>query len=347
MLTGKERERLPQAVEPPQNEPPKPKATPKQLDRIGWTTPSEHLMQSLSLHDRIGRILWRLLPKRALSRIMGSIWSIPLPRIVRVPVLSVFAKAFHVDSSEAEQPLREYRSIHDFFVRRLKPGTRPVQTEANVVCCPADGRVVEAGYATAGKMMNVKGRGFSLTDLLADSETARALVGGPYLIVYLSPRDYHRVHAPATGSIIAWHHVPGCLFSVNEANLRREAGLFARNERLVTIIDGDEVGLCACVMVAAFGVGNITVGYDAEVETHRSHFSDGSVRRKHFASPLRVHKGDELGIFHLGSTVIVVFAPGQVELSPMRSGEPVRIGQAIGQALRGHPDHAVAAFPCT
>ena len=127
--------------------------------------------------------------------------------------------------------------------------------------------------------------------------------------------------------------MPGRLFSVNDANLRRESGLFAKNERLVTLIDGDATGLCACVMVAAFGVGNITVSCDAGVETHRRRASDGAVRSKRFESPPRAERGDELGIFHLGSTVITVFAPGRGDRLPQCAVTPVRVGQTIGHVL--------------
>ena len=290
-------------------------------------------MQDLSLDDRVRRLLWRLVPKHRLSRVMGRVTRIPLARFLRKPVLGSFARSYGIDLSEMDKPLHEYRSLHDFFVRRLRPGARPCDPDPRVIGAPADGRIVEVGCATAGKVMNAKGDGFSLADLLADPEAACALEQGPYQIIYLSPGDYHRVHVPVSGSIIGWHHVPGRLLSVNDANLRRESGLFAKNERLVTLIDGDATGLCACVMVAAFGVGNITVSYDAEVETHRKHASNRSVRTRRFESPPRVQKGDELGIFHLGSTVITVFAPGRVELFPACAGTPVRVGQVIGRVL--------------
>lgn len=182
--------------------------------------------------------------------------------------------------------------------------------------------------------MSAKGHDFSLAELLADREAARLLEGGPYHITYLSPADYHRAHAPVGGRIVGWHHVPGSLFSVNQANLRREPGLFARNERLVVLIDGDDSGPCACVLVAAFGVGNITLACDPEVETHGRGFSDRSIRTKRFESPLRVERGDELGIFHMGSTVISVFSREDVELYPACSGQVVRVGQTIGSRAR-------------
>jgi phosphatidylserine decarboxylase len=302
-------------------------------------------MQSLSFNDRLRRLLWRLVPKAGLSRIMGHLTRIPLWGPARLPLLGLFARSCGIDLSEAEKPLREYSSIHDLFVRRLDSGARPTPSDPLAVCAPADGRVVETGHADQGQVMSAKGDGFSLADLLADREAARALEGGPYHITYLSPGDYHRVHVPVGGHIVGWQHVPGRLFSVNQANLRREAGLFARNERLVILIDGDRSGLCACVMVAAFGVGNITLACDPEVETHRRRFSKGAVRAKRFVSPPRVERGDELGIFHMGSTVISVFTPGRIELYPVCSGQLVRVGQAIGRGRVGQPDLAASVTP--
>jgi phosphatidylserine decarboxylase len=291
-------------------------------------------MHSFSFGDRIRRLLWRLVPKRWLSGALGCLFRIPLPRVVRLPLLGLFARCQGIDASEAEHSLREYRSVHDLFVRRLCPGARPCCADPLAVCAPADGRVVETGLAEQGRVMSAKGEDFSLAELLADHEAARLLEGGPYHITYLSPGDYHRVHAPIAGRIVGWHHVPGRLFSVNQANLRREPGLFAKNERLVVLIDGDTSGPCACVLVAAFGVGNITLTCDPEVETHRRGFSVRSVRTKRFQSPPRVGRGDELGVFHMGSTVISVFSPAKIELHPVGSGQVVRVGQAIGTPAR-------------
>lgn len=272
-----------------------------------------------------------MVPQQHLSRLLGRFWRIPLPPLLRKPALSVFARAFDVNVSEAERPLGAYRSVHDFFTRRLKADARAVCRDVHSVCSPVDGRIVEVGHVGKGKVLNVKGTQLSLVDLLVDRRLAVALEGGPYLVVYLSPSDYHRVHSPVSGSVVAWHHIPGKLFSVNAASLRREPGLFTQNERLVTVIEGDEAGPCACVMVAAFGVGNITLSCDAEVETHRRGFVPDTIRSQRFLSPPSVERGAELGIFHLGSTVIAVFAPQRVVLSPLDPGTRVRVGQVIGQ----------------
>ena len=199
---------------------------------------------------------------------------------------------------------------------------------------PSDGTICDAGIATQGKLLEAKGSLFTLRDLLADDELAAALTGGPYLVIYLSPRDYHRVHFPVGGCVLGWSHIPGTLFPVGERSVKREPGLFARNERFVTVIDGP-AGRCAVVMVAAVGVGHITASYDPEVATHGRGFATRSVRRKIFASPPAVERGHELGIFNLGSTTVTIFEPGRVRLPELIPNTPIKMGAAVGRILRG------------
>jgi len=151
-------------------------------------------------------------------------------------------------------------------------------------------------------------------------------------VTYLSPRDYHRVHAPVSGRIVAWTHIPGRLFPVGSRSVARETGLFARNERFVTVIEG-AVGLSVVVMVAALGVGHITASYDSEVATHAPGFATGGVRRKSFADPPRIGRGDELGVFNLGSTTIAVFEPGHVVLEKLAVGSKLRMGSVVGRLV--------------
>jgi phosphatidylserine decarboxylase len=201
------------------------------------------------------------------------------------------------------------------------------------VVSPADGVVVECGVVTEGKMIQAKGHLFTLAELLADDDAAARLEGGPYLITYLSPKDYHRVHAPVGGRVIGWDHVPGTLFSVNAHSVRREPGLFVRNERLVTLIEMESGALAAVVMVAAVGVGHITVAYDDDIGTHRRAFVKAAVRKRRYDVPKPVARGDELGVFHLGSTTIVVFEPGRVALDALPAGEVTKMGVGIGRLL--------------
>jgi phosphatidylserine decarboxylase len=250
-------------------------------------------------------------------------------------MLSRFARIYGIDVSEAEKPLADYAGFDEFFTRKLRPEARPVDGGADGVVSPADGTVVECGRVTAGRLLQAKGSLFDLAGLLGDEAPAARLEGGAYLITYLSPKDYHRVHAPVGGRVVGWRHIPGTLFSVNAENIRREPGLFVRNERFVTLIEMDGGGLCAVVMVAAVGVGHVTVSYDSEVATHEPRFLRAAVRHRRYEVPKPIARGEELGIFHLGSTTIVVLDPGRVELEAMEAGSSTKMGARIGRVLRG------------
>src|SRR5262249_32178664 len=155
-----------------------------------------------------------------------------------------------------------------------------------------------------------KGRDYTVAGLLADSAEARSFEGGAYATIYLSPRDYHRIHCPVEGRVTGYRHIPGAFFPVNPMSVRNVAGLFSITERLATYVDGD-VGRVAVVAVAAPGVGWITVAYDREVRTHRSGSAGRHGWAQRYASPRPLPRGAELGMFPLGSTVIVLFEPGR------------------------------------
>jgi phosphatidylserine decarboxylase len=255
-----------------------------------------------------------------------------LPRPFRSLLLKSFARKYEIDLAEAEWPVDQYASLYEFFTRKLRPGARSVASQLDAVVAPSDGVVCDASVVSAGKLLEAKGSAFTLSELLADGELAARLEGGSYLVTYLSPRDYHRVHAPVSGRITGWTHIPGHLFPVGSRSVAREIGLFARNERFVTVIDG-AAGLSVVVMVAAVGVGHITASYDPEVATHAPGFATGGVRRKRFADPPGIARGGELGVFNLGSTTIAVFEPGHVVLEKMAVGSTVRMGSVVGRLI--------------
>jgi phosphatidylserine decarboxylase len=289
-------------------------------------------MSNLSFGERIAQSAWRMAPKRMLSGMIGWGSRRKLPRPIQVSLLRSYARAYGLDCTEAEHPIEHYPSLHAFFTRRLAPGARTIPTDENAIVAPSDGAVCEAGLATAGKLLEAKGSAFSLQALLADDALAARLVDGPYLVIYLSPRDYHRVHFPASGKVVAWSHIPGKLFPVGSRSVKRECGLFAKNERFVTVVDSP-LGRYAVVMVAAVGVGHVTASYDPEVATHGGGFANGSVRRKTFAPPLAIERGQELGIFNLGSTTITIFEPGRVELSELVADAHIRMGTPVGRII--------------
>jgi phosphatidylserine decarboxylase len=250
-------------------------------------------------------------------------------------MLTRFARIYGIDLDEAEKPLSEYAGFDDFFTRRLRPGARPIDDKPGVVVSPADGTVVDCGRVTAGKLIQAKGELFELAGLLDDAKAAARLEGGAYLITYLSPKDYHRVHSPVAGQVVGWHHIPGTLFTVGAESVRSVPGLFIRNERFVTLIEMQGGGLAAVVMVAAIGVGHVTVSYDPEVATHGPKFLKAAVRHRVYDQPKPIARGDELGIFHLGSTTIIVFEPGRVALDALSAGTAVKMGVSIGRLEAG------------
>jgi phosphatidylserine decarboxylase len=289
-------------------------------------------MGGLSFSDRAARSAWRIFPKRALSGAIGWGSSRILPKALRAAMLTRFASIYGIDPTTAEKPLEEYASFDDFFTRKLRDGARPIDTTPGTVVSPADGKVVESGLVEAGKLLQAKGTLFSLSELLGDADFATRLEGGAYLITYLSPMDYHRVHSPVGGRIVGWRHIPGTLFPVNTGSVRREPRLFAGNERFVTFIES-EAGLAAVVMVAAVGVGHVTASYDEDVATHWSSFLKAGVGERTYDVPRPIARGGELGIFHLGSTTIIVFEPKRVVLDVPPSGTFMQMGVGIGRFL--------------
>lgn len=297
-------------------------------------------MGSLPLSDRVARTVWRVAPKRAFTGAVSWLGGGGLPGWARSTFLTRFARLYGIDTSQAARALDDYASLDDFFTRTLQPSLRPVASGVDSIASPADGTVVECGVAADGQLIQTKGILFDLEELLTDAAMAARLSGGSYLITYLSPKDYHRVHAPISGEIVGWRYVPGTLFPVNAGSVRREPGLFIRNERFVTFIDGD-AGLCAVVMVAAVGVGHVTAAYDVEVGTHDSSFLRAGNRRKDYTQRPRVTKGDEIATFHLGSTTVVVFEPGRAELVALAPGATTKMGEVIGRSLPAGSRHLV------
>jgi phosphatidylserine decarboxylase len=290
-------------------------------------------MSPLSFGDRVARSAWRVTPQRALSDIIGWGARCSLPGSVRGSFLRSFAKKYGIDVAEAEKPITDYSGLQEFFTRRLRPGARPIATASDEVVSPADGTVVERGIASDGQIVHGKGTPFTLEELLADADLAATLSGGAFDVTYLSPRDYHRVHAPVAGQIVGWNYIPGTLFPVNNKSVIREPGLFAKNERFVTVIDG-EAGRCAVVMVAAVGVGHITASYDPEVATHSEGFAGDAITRKRLEPGPSIGRGEELGVFNLGSTTIVIFEPGRVILDDLAPGSTTRMGLRMGRIAR-------------
>jgi phosphatidylserine decarboxylase len=237
-----------------------------------------------------------------------------------------FLKLYDVDLQEAAEadPYR-YTSFNAFFTRALGEGRRRIDVEPDAIASPVDGTVSECGRIDGDSLLQAKGRHYTLDALLAAQPWTRAFVGGSFATIYLAPYNYHRIHMPLDGSLAATVYVPGRLFSVNAATARHVPGLFARNERVLTLFDS-AAGCFALVLVGALNVGSMSTVWAGDITPARRR----AVTRLP-ETPLSLDKGAELGRFNMGSTVILLFEPGRVAWAALlRAGVAVRFGQRIG-----------------
>lgn len=264
--------------------------------------------------------LLRVLPRTAITRVMGRLADFEWPDPVGRRVVELYCRAYDVDLDEC-QKTSGFESFDEFFTRELRAGARPLPADPSVIVSPADGRVDSIGPVD-GRAFYVKGRPYQVDELVGDAEEARRYAGGQGCVVYLSPRDYHRVHAPVKGTISTVRSMPGDYFPVNAIGVRHVENLFVRNRRVAIAIDtppSTGLGRVTVVMVAAMVVGRITVtGIDAR---------DVPFGVQRMSPELEVERGDEIGIFRLGSTAVVFFEPGVVSRwlvseGPVRFGEP-------------------------
>lgn len=285
-------------------------------------------MNLTAIRERVAIDAIRLAPKAWYSAALGWVASRAVPAHLRARVYGAFAAYAGVNLDEPELALEEYPTLGDFFARRLKAGARPLPADAEAIAMPCDGTVAACGVAAEGHLVQAKGRDYTLAALLADTGAAARLEGGAYITIYLSPADYHRVHSPVDGELLGYDYVPGALFPVSPMYTRGVDNLLSGNERIIYHIDSD-VGRVAVCMVAAAGVANMSSPHGSiDSWALREAAEPSSVR---FDEPRTVGRGDELGAFHLGSTVVTVFSPGRVELSALDVGQAVQCNQVLGR----------------
>lgn len=279
-----------------------------------------------TLRDRAFIRLQHALPQLGLTRFAGRIAASEKPWI-KDRLIRRFVDAYDVDMGEAERPVGEYKSFNDFFTRALKTGARPLADADGYVLCPADGEISQLGRIEKGRILQAKGHSYTVAELLGGDETlAEKFAHGHFITIYLSPRDYHRVHMPVGGRLRSTTYVPGDLFSVNQATAAGVPGLFARNERLSCVFD-TPLGSMASVMVGAMIVAGIETVWGGRVVPHgKLLVSDMPQNVPAFEA------GDEMGRFLLGSTVVLLFEEGQVKFLPdLASGTKTRMGQALAR----------------
>jgi len=272
-----------------------------------------------------------ILPHHTLSKMMSKLTHCE-NKIWKNLFIKQIIKHYGVDMNEAlEQDINSFKSFNDFFTRELNPAVRPLTTTPNAIACPADGSVSQAGKINDGEIFQAKGKSFTATDLLGgDPARAEPFNNGIYTTIYLSPKDYHRLHMPLTGTLREMVHIPGRLFSVNTATTQSVPGLFARNERVAALFDTD-AGPMALVLVGAIFVSSIETVWHGVV-TPPSITSVRSWKYHENAPVLKI--GQEMGRFNMGSTIIVLFGNNKAKWDSNFAAEKVvRLGEHIGDTL--------------
>lgn len=267
---------------------------------------------------------WRILPKKVLSRTFGRFARHPLSR----HMIPWYVRYYQINKDDIKKGLHEFDNLLSFFVRELKANARPIDPAVDTVISPVDGTVSQWGLIEEGILIQAKGISYSLVQLLDNHpEYSSRFVGGYFLTIYLSPRDYHRIHMPVEGKVNACTYVSGELYPVNRWGVQHIPSLFAINERVITYIQ-TSYGMVSMVKVGALNVGSIKVVFDNEIATNQACLSG----HKKYPSPISVAKGSELGRFELGSTVILLFEPGQVEWTcSLKPGTKLTMGQCIAR----------------
>lgn len=277
------------------------------------------------MKNRLFDVLMPILPKNDLSHWVGRAVHRPLPGLLGPKSVEWFAKFYNINMNEAEYPLSHYRTIGELFTRRLKPGVRPI---GEGVVHPADSVITQAGVIQSQKLIQAKGKDYTVPELIRSTHYSSDFEGGHYLTYYLCPTDYHRVHSPVDGEIIWSCHVPGELWPVNDWSVNSITNLFSTNERVVVLIQTPE-GKAALIMVAATNVGNMTMCFDDQINTSMRR-GERKAKDRSYEPGISIQRGDEIGVFNMGSTVIMLYEKGVIpsDVSPY-IGHHVKMGESL------------------
>ena len=289
------------------------------------------MSKGLTMSDTLKILFQYLLPKQGLTSLAGRVAGAE-GSAMTLPLIRWFVRKYGVDMSEAENPdIASYTSFNDFFTRPLKPGARPLA--AADFLCPVDGAISQFGAIEDGRMVQAKGHRFTTTDLVGgDTALAALFRHGSFANLYLSPRDYHRLHMPCDGKLTRMIYVPGALFSVNPTTARGVPNLFARNERVVCVFESPAYGPFVMVLVGATIVGSMATVWHGVVNPKRT----GKIAEWTYADQdVVLNKGAEMGRFLLGSTIVMLFRQNSIAFNPDWAAErPVRLGEMMGNSPR-------------
>lgn len=286
------------------------------------------------LSERLFAALQLCLPTRLLSTVVHRLAA---ARIVwfKQALINTFCRLYQVDMSDAAEPDHSrYPSFNAFFTRELKAGSRPLEGGSSTVAAPVDGRIGALGAIESDRLFQAKGMVYNLGDLLAQRhDWTQLFAGGSFATLYLAPHNYHRIHMPIDARLRESVYVPGRLFGVNPAAVRTLPRLFTRNERLNCLFE-TQAGPMALIMVGAFCVGGMQTRWLGTVCPPHRRGTAKSLSTADGPDPLYFMRGEEMGRFNLGSTVILLFGRQAVEWqADLTAGQPLRLGQSLGQAL--------------
>ncbi|MXQ54374.1 archaetidylserine decarboxylase [Shimazuella alba] len=277
------------------------------------------------MKDPVLRFFWKITPKNVLSRLVGNIAKKPFSR----HFIPFYIKKFQIDLNPVKKQVGQFDNLLDFFVRELHDEARPIDPNPNLVVSPVDGVITQIGKIDEGTLIQAKGISYHVNDLLANIDDAKFFLNGQFATIYLSPRDYHRIHSPIAGQISSLSYIPGNLYPVNESGVRLFPGLFVQNERVISYIEGN-AGTVALVKVGATNVGSIKVSFDDQISTNTG--GRHQQNKKVYVESIQMKKGEELGRFEFGSTVILLFEENAISWLPsIQECTSLKMGQPIAE----------------
>ena len=273
--------------------------------------------------------MFKITPTCFLSRIFGLVARIPVSQKLLNPILDWYCEKFNVNMKEYVIPKNGFKTFDEFFTRKLKVKSREIATGPKIVVSPVDALIYQFGKINDTAIIQAKEIDFSINDLIP-SDTANEFRDGMFLTLYLSPGDYHRIHSPVAGKIVGYFNIPGRLFTVQEYMVNKLKGLFSKNERLISYIRTAKSLIAVC-KIGAMNVGRISINH-ADVVTNKTirtkkeiFYNNDQIKN--------VKAGDEIGMFHLGSTIILLFPKNSVKFSGIKIGKKIKMGEKIGMLV--------------
>ncbi len=255
---------------------------------------------------------------------MGAISDRMLPKAILILWIRLYCKIFGVNMAESEKSIRDFNTFNEFFTRELKAGVRNIDSSKKSIISPVDGRVIEFGKIEKNTLIQAKGKTYSLESLLQNKDAAKKFEDGSFITIYLSPKDYHRIHSPVSGKISGYSYIQGNLFPVGNFSSAQIDELFSKNERLITYIEYSG-GTVVVVKIGACTVGRIRINYEDSA-------FDTSMKinvEKKYAKKFPVRKGEEIGRFELGSTVVLLFEKNTINFEKISGGTQIKMGEKI------------------